>query len=450
MEQLANKECSEFDEELTINLKNIFLTLWNRKFYIAKIFTFTLLFFILLAFILPKKWTVTADLYINKANSTNFLEINPYAIEDAGSMGSLLGAADPLANEIELMQSPLVMDKVIKENDLRFKKLYGIIPTKKTGEYLTTEKFIKKGPGIESKKGTKVLHISYTSKDKDLAYSVVVSIIKNYIALHKQINNIKSKSDKALLEAEYNKAKADLDNQVKTAGGLPTQSLTGTGNLTAMSTFSRSAQNVISNIKGQYIAGEKSRIGITESSARVSQLASKLEWAKLVDEMSDSSKVFVISKPTKLRDWEYSSPKLFTNILLGIVFGVIFSLIGVVYKELTDKKLSYSMLGNDVIYDLDKEFNRLCAELISNSDKKTALVYFDNLLTDDVKEKLKNFVNLVSVKAEISSSFKTLVKNAENIVLLEKINNTSREDYKLIKHILENMNKNIIYEILAD
>lgn len=449
MEQLNNKECSEFDEELTINLKNIFLTLWNRKFYIAKIFTFTLLFFILLAFILPKKWTVTADLYINKANSTNFLEINPYAIEDAGSMGSLLGAADPLANEIELIQSPLVMDKVIKENDLRFKKLYGIIPTKKTGEYITTKKFIKKGPEIESKKGTKVLHISYKNKDKDIAYSVVVSIIKNYIALHKQINNIKSKSDKALLEAEYNKAKADLDNQVKAAGGLPTQSLTGTGNLTAMSTFSRSAQNVISNIKGQYIAGEKSRIGITESSARVSQLASKLEWAKLVDEMSDSSKVFVISKPTKLRDWEYSSPKLFTNILLGIVFGVIFSLIGVVYKELTDKKLSYSMLGNDVIYDLDKEFNRLCAELISNSDKKTALVYFEDI-SDSVKEKLKNFVNLIPIKAEISPSFKTSVKNIDNVILFEKISKTGREDYKLVKHILENMNKNIIYEILAD
>ena len=64
--------------EITINLKNIFLALWNRKFLIAKIFTITLVFFIAMTFISEKKWTVSADLYINNANNTNYLEINPY------------------------------------------------------------------------------------------------------------------------------------------------------------------------------------------------------------------------------------------------------------------------------------------------------------------------------------------------------------------------------------
>ena len=229
------------NDEITINLKNIFLALWSRRFFIIKIFSIVLAFFIALTFVSAKKWKVDADLYINKTNNSNFMEVNPYALEDVGKIGSVLGGTDPLADEIELIQSPLVIDKVIKENNLRYRKMYGFIPTKKTGQYLTTGAFLKKGPEFESKKGTHVLSISYTSKKKDLAYNVVNSIIKNYIILHKEVNSRKSKSDKAIIESEYKKAKAELDKNVNTAGGLPTQSLAGTGNLAAMSAFSRTA-----------------------------------------------------------------------------------------------------------------------------------------------------------------------------------------------------------------
>lgn len=70
--------------------------------------------------------------------------------------------------------------------------------------------------------------------------------------------------------------------------------------------------------------------------------------------MSDSSKVIVLKEPRKLKDYEQTSPKLFTNILLGIVFGVIASLIAVLFRENTDKKLTYSMLGDEIIYDIEK------------------------------------------------------------------------------------------------
>ena len=401
-----------------------------------------------MTFILEKQWTVNADLYINKANSTNYLEINPYALDEMGGMASLLASADPLADELELIQSPLVLDKVIKENDLKFKKLYGIIPTKKTGQYLTTEKFLKKGINFETKEGTRILSISYTNKDKDKAYNVVNSVITNYIELYKEINSKKSKSDKAILESEYKKAKAELNKQMNSANGLPPTSL-GAGNLAALSAFSRSAQNAIANIKGQYVAGEKSRIAVGESAAKVEKLASKLEWANLVDVMSDSSKVIVIKKPHPLRDWEYASPKLFINILLGIVFGIIFSIIGVIYKEVTDKKLSYSMLGNDVIYDLDKEFNKLSAKLISNSENRTAFVKFEDF-SGSLQEKFKNFANVVSVKADISNDFKTALKNIKSIVLFATINKTDSVRYKIIKSMLEDMNKNIVYEVILN
>lgn len=441
----------ELDEELTINLKKIGFAIWNRKFLILKVFTLILLFFIALTFISAKKYTVSSDLYINKANNSNMMEINPYAIEELGSAGggmaALMSGGGGLINELELIQSPLVIDKIIKENDLRFKKIFGIFPTKKTGEYLTTEAFLKKNISFENKKGTNVLSIEYKSKDPELAYNVVNSIITNYIALHKELNAEKSKSDKKVIETEYNKAKAALNSKVNTISGLPEQAMVSTGNLTAMSAFSRSAQQAMSNIKGQIVAGEKSRIAVTEEAAKVAALSSKLEWAKMVEEMSDSSKVLVLKEPQKLRDFEYSSPKLLINILLGIVFGAIAALFAVIIAENTDKKLSYSMLGENIIYNIENDFSDLKLLLLANQDKKIATVCFENI-PSNIEEQLKAYRNLSIVKADISNEFVQSVKNSDEILSFVTIGKTNSKFYKQIKTMLTEMNKKVALECL--
>ncbi|MBS5861576.1 hypothetical protein KID03_09135, partial [bacterium] len=355
MQQTVYIPQEDIDDELVIDLKKIFFAIWDRKFLISKTFAVVLLVFIALTFVTPKKYKVDTDLYINKANNSNMMEINPYAIEELGAAGggmaALMSGGGALTNELELMQSPLVIDKVIRENNLIIKKKWGIIPNKKEGEYISTASFLKKNVSFENKKGTNVISIEYKNKDPELAYNVVNSIITNYIALHKELNSEKSKSDKKVIETEYNKAKTALNKKVNTVSGLPEQAIVSTGNLSAMSAFSKPAQQAMSTIQGQIIAGEKSRIAVTEEAAKVANLSSKLQWAKMVEEMSDSSKVLVIKEPQKLRDFEYSSPKLLVNILLGIVFGFIASIFAVVFAETTDKKLSYSMLGDNIIYD---------------------------------------------------------------------------------------------------
>ena len=108
-----------------------------------------------MTYIMPKKWEVDADLYINKSNNSNFVDLNPYAIAElgaSGGMSALMTGGGSLTNELELMQSPLVIDKVIKENDIRFKKLFGIFKTVKTGQLITTDKFLKRGISFENKK----------------------------------------------------------------------------------------------------------------------------------------------------------------------------------------------------------------------------------------------------------------------------------------------------------
>ena len=113
MQQTVYIPQEEIDEELTIDLKKIFSALWSRKFLIIKTFSIILVIFIGLTFISPKKYKVDTDLYINKANNSNMMEINPYAIEELGAGGGMAalmaGGGGALTNELELMQSPYIL-----------------------------------------------------------------------------------------------------------------------------------------------------------------------------------------------------------------------------------------------------------------------------------------------------------------------------------------------------
>ena len=451
-QQKLNYYCpqDELDEELTIDLKKIFFALWSRKFLIAKVFIAVFVFFILMTFISAKKYTVDADLYINKTNSSNMAEINPYFISEVGTgggMAALMSGSGNLTNELEIMQSPLVIDKVIQENDLRFQKLFGFITTVKTGKLLTTEKFLKKKITFENKKGTNVVTISYKDKDKELAYNVVNSIINNYIALHQELNSEKSKSDKAVLEAEYKKAKADLDKKMNTLSGMPANAMAGAGGISAMSAFSKSAQRALSGIQGQYASGIKSEIALREEAEKVAELAKKLEWARLVENMSESSNVVILKEPRRLQDYEQTSPKLFTNIILGIVFGVIAALIAVIFRENTDKKLTYSMLGENIIYDCEKDFIDLKSILLAEKSQVSLIVF--EKLEDKLINELTKFKNINFVKADISEEFENGLQNSSKVILFSAIGKTDSKEYKRIKTFLEKLNKEILVEILV-
>lgn len=441
----------ELDEELTIDLKKIFFALWTRKFLISKVFLIILLCFIILTFISPKKYKVDSDLYINKANNSNMMEINPYAIEELGAGGGMAalmsGGGGALTNELELMQSPLVIDKVIRENNLVYKKKWGILPNKKEGEFISTAAFLKKNISFENKKGTNVITIEYKSKDPELAYNVVNSIINNYVELHKQLNSEKSKSDKKVIEAEYNKAKKALNSKLNSSSGLPEQALATSSGISAMSAFSKSAQQAMANLKGQVIQGQKSRAAVTEEAEKVAALSSKLEWAKMVDDMSDSSKVLVLKEPQKLKDFEYSSPKLLINILLGIVFGFIASLFAVIFAEHTDKKLTYSMLGDNIIYNLEEDFSDLKVLLLANTDKRISIVTFEDI-PNNILTKFENIRNTNFIKADISNEFVNSIKNSDKVILVESVGKTNSKFYKQIKSMLDEMNKNIVAEAL--
>lgn len=432
----------ELDDDLNINLKKIWMIFWSRKWLLVKVFWSVMAFFVLLTFIMPKKYIATADLYINKTNSSNMMEINPYVLDEASGTLVSMGGDKTINNEIELIKSALVLDKVIRDNDIKYKK------GRKKGEFLTAKDFYGKGKKLklENVKNTSVISISYKAGNPDLAYGVVSSLITNYIELHKDLNSEKSKADKKLLEAEYAKTKIDLDKKLEQSSGLPVQSITGTGNLSAMSAFSSSASRAIGNLKSQYIEGERSKIAISEESQKLTQLATKLEWAKMVEQMSDSSKVLVLNEPQQLQPYENSSPKLLINIILGGIFGGIASLVALFYEEQKSTKLSYSMLTDNIIFDGLEKTNNIPVKIRSYNPQKVLIISFAQLPSDFLNA-IQSIPNCGVVYYN-NDDFIDKASVADKIILMSKIDITDADSYKIVRDIIKTQKKDIIYDVL--
>ncbi len=434
---------NEADEEININLQKVWQTIVSRKELLIKIFLCVLILFIILTFILPKKYVVSASLYINKSNNSNLIEVNPYVLNEASGSLLSMGKDKALSNEIELIKSELVLDKVIRENDLKFKK------GPRKGEYISAGAFYGKGKQLKLKdiKNTSVLTIQYSAKNPEFAYNIVNSIINNYIELHKELNTEKSKYDKQLLQEEYNRVKASLEEKLKKTRGIPAQSMTGIGNLSTISAYSKSAAKAMSAVQGQYIAGERSQIEVTEESQKLEKLAEKLEWANLVDQLADSSKVIVINAPQKPLKSEQRSPKLKINIILGIVFGLIIDIIALIYLEIKDSKLSYSMLTDNIIFDGKQNLNKLKAEIISQNPKKILMISLTEI-PQELNE-LKSFSNLELIYADLTEDFVKKIAETDKIMLVSKIQSTNADSYKQIRDIIKTQNKNIIFDVLV-
>ena len=442
-------QMDELDDDFNINFERLWRVLWSRRVLLIKIFSSILVFFILLTFIMPKKYTVTADLYINKSNNSNMIEVNPYVLDEASGPAISMGTDKAINNEIELMKSELVLDKVIRDNNIVYKKKYGIIPNEKEGEYITAEAFYGKGKNlkIENLKNTNVISIKYKAGNPDFAYGIVSSLITNYIELHKELNTEKSKSDKKLLESEYTIAKESLNKKLSQSSGLPAQSMSGIGNLTALSAFSKSASNAMGNLKEQYLAEERSQIAINEEKQKVAQLATKLEWAKMVEYMSDSSKVLVLKEPKQLRPFEKSSPKLLINIILGCIFGGLASLIALIYVEYKSTKITYSMLSNNIIFDGLNKQSLIETNCYSYDPKKVLILSFVQL-PSTMQTSLQNLPNVSIIFYNGTSDFLSKVSMADKIVLISKIGITDTDSYRTVKNALKNKQKEIIYDIL--
>lgn len=437
------------NDEIIVDFSKVFKILNYRKFLIAKIFTVFIIIFAVLTFITPKKFETNADLYVNKSNNTNLTELNPYAISSlTGGEGisSLLGAgASNLQNEIEIIQSPLIMDRVIKDNNLRYKK------GPKKGEFLSTRDFLKKNISIENRKGSNIISISYKSKTPLQSYNVINSIITNYQKTNEEINTKKAVNDKKLLEGSYAQANKTLNQKLsamKHSGGMPTTAMAGMGMMAALRGHSRAISGAVGSVQSQVVEGQKSQIAVDQEVEKLKLVKTKLEWTNLVEKMSkETSNVIVLKHPELKRSFEASEPKLLVNLILGIIFAIFASIFAVILAENTDKSITYSELGDNIIYDIEKNIDDLKLILLANSKKELSLVVFDGF-QDRILKDLAEFKNLNIIKASISSKTIDDISNADKLIFASKIGKTSKKIYQQIKNVCAETQKNIYTEII--
>lgn len=439
----------ENETEIVIDFGKIIKIIKYRKILIAKVIIFCILFAVILTYILPKQYATEANIYINKSSNTNLIELNPYLIASMGAddklSGILAGTSNMLQNEMEIMKSPLVMDKVILENNLRYP--WG----KKKGELLSTKDFLRKNISIENEKGTNVITIEYKSKKPQLSYNVVNSIIANYQQANEEINTQKAAKDKKLLETSYaqtNKVVNKKLSALKHTNALPDTAMTGMGILAALRGHNRAISSAVGSVQSQIVEGQKSQISIEQDVDKLKMVKSKLEWSNLVEKMAkDTSNVIILKKPEIKRSFEQVSPKLWINLILGIIFGFLASIIAVVLSELKDKKLTYSTLGDKVNYEPEDYVDDLKFFLLKNLKEQVLFIVFEGFQAE-LLQKIEGINNFKIINAGISQKIIDEISYSNKIILFAKVGQTSKKLYKQIKDMCVETQKQICIEVV--
>ncbi len=445
------QNCQQYDnDEITIDLKKILNIFLLRKKIIAANLIIIMCFFGLLTFILPKKYKTDAKLYINSASSTNLMELNPYLLGEVGAASSgggiskFLGGGSNLKNEIEIIQSPLVMDEVIKENGLRYKK------GRKEGQLLSTADFLEKNVSISDSKDTNIISISYKAKKPELAYNVVNSIIKHYKNVKQLLNVDKTEKDIDFLLNAYNKTEKDLNSQIdvlKSSDAKIYNSVEGMGNVNLVeSYYDKNIKQLLNKMADKSIDSKKINLEVERNITKLKMIQSKLDWSKLVQQMAkNTSNIIVLEAPIKKEEFEYSEPKLIINLLLGYILAVFTSIISIIIAEIRDKKLTYSSFDENTVSNED-ELNQLIINLSAKDERATLLA--PKTANNESVQQLASSQNVSLANVDTMENIITSIKGANSVILAGKIGETPKKTYKLIKQTCKELDKNIISEVI--
>ena len=127
--------------------------------------------------------------------------------------------------------------------------------------------------------------------------------------------------------------------------------------------------------------------------------------------------------------------------------GLIAAFWVVVFKEITDKKVSYSKLGENIIYKDDKSLFNINKFLIDYKNQNITCILFNNP-EPNISSLLSEFKNLNIIKATISANLIDDISQNDSAILLAGIGKTDAMIYKSIKETLKIHNKQILKEIL--
>ena len=440
--------------DIIIDFGKIWKILLYRKYWVLLCFVIVVSLSVFITLSTKKTYTTEAKIFINKSSSTNLSDINPFVVSDtgasAGGLSSLLGGGgvSNLGNEIEILKSPMVLDQVIRDNNLRYKS--GL----KKGKYLSAEALLDKNLVIELSKSSNVIKISYKSKDPKYSYDIVCSILNNYKKVYEQINSKKAINDRDFLEKSYVNAKKSVEAKISgikqfISGNNAAEVPSGLG---LVGLYDKRLNSEMRNSLKSDVENKKLKSELDMEVEKLKLLKTKYEWSNLVANMAENStNVVILKAPVQLENFEGSMPDLGINIILALIISAISSLALIIGLESADSKLTYSDLDekrlSSNINNID--FSNLQIEAITNNLNKTGLI---SLVDDDLKNKFADLALQNKLELSVTSQNDSIdrhiqnIRNSQQLIFLVQVGHTDKKLYKKIKDICAKFKKNIVNE----
>lgn len=323
------------DNEIIIDFSRVIKTLIDNKKTIFICFLIFMGLGILLNLALPKKYTSEAKILVKKTGSTNLSYINPYVISEGtedGGFGSLVALKNSLGEEIEIIKSPLVIDNVIKENNLKYKKGAA------KGNYLSAKDFLRKNFAVSKLKDADIIYISYKSKDPVLSYNVVNSVIDSYKKTKENLNTEKASDDTGFLKKACLKTEKELDSKIlelkKYKSSPKNLSNSSMQNLSLLGFYDKRFKQKLKQISDNETDLEKLEFEISQKTEELSSLKKKLEWSSLVKEMSKNTTDLVILQSPEVREkYDFSEPQPLVIFILSLFGWILACFISINFKK---------------------------------------------------------------------------------------------------------------------
>jgi capsule polysaccharide export protein KpsE/RkpR len=251
--------------------------LWDHRQLLLKSAGVGLLFFTLVAFLIPNSYTSTAQLMPPDQQSSSALAMMSALVGKsgggagsgfAGLTGDLLGLKSSGAVFIGVLRSETSQDRIIQEFDLR--KLYGM--------RLITDarKKLDENTAISEDRKSGIITISVTDHDPQRAAAMTNAYVNELNSLVAELSTSAARRERVFLEERLKVARSDLDMASNQLAQFSSKNST-----LDMQTEGKAMLEAASTLAGELIAAESQLQGLrqiyTDNNPRVRALSGRVQ-----------------------------------------------------------------------------------------------------------------------------------------------------------------------------
>lgn len=244
---------------------------------------------------LPEIYEADAELLIKVDRTAKLTGIE----NGAGEIEGLTTESDPLATEVQIVESRPLVEKLITKLDLKNDE----------GEVLKYKDLVK-DLNVKPITGTDLLHISYTDQDPELATLIVNQVIELYVEDHRLNNRSETTSAKDFIIGQLPQVEANVRTAEANLRSFKNQHLIAnleeetTAIITALSTVARQIEQIeasLGNTNARYNSLQE-QLGMNwQEAAAVSSLSQSLAVQKALEQLQEV-KVELAQKRNYLSD----------------------------------------------------------------------------------------------------------------------------------------------------